>query len=220
MVAVYLILLGWLTLAAAGSGTVWWDRPVQRDVRMLDGPEWGVVADIGNWLGVTVIGLVILAAIASVCILRHRLTEAALLGGVALIRSLNWPIKWLVDSPRPATNAQGTNDVASGLGYPSGHAMGTMLIGGALVVVVFRLAPSPGARVVAVLLATAAILACGYARVVTLAHWPSDVAGAWLWGIGLLGVVLLVTRAIERRSAARRDPRPASNAPPPPPQRG
>ncbi len=214
MVVVYLILLGWLTLAAAGPGTVWWDRPVQRDIRAVDGPGWGVVADIGNWLGVTVVGLVILAAVASFCILRHRLAEAALLGGVALIRSLNWPLKWLVDSPRPATNAQGTNDVANGLGYPSGHAMGTMLIGGALAVLVFRVTTTRRTRVATLLAVTAAILATGYARVAVRAHWPSDVLGGWLWGIGLLGVVLLVTRSVERRSAARREPRPTPNAPP------
>lgn len=199
VLAGYLVLLAWLTLAAAGPGTVWWDPPVQRDLRRLDGTEWDAVATFGNWLGTTPVGLVILAIVAAPLLVWRHVREAALLGGVALIRSVNWLVKWVVDSPRPGTTARGTNDVASGLGYPSGHAMGTMLIGGALVFVVFRLSRSARARAIAVLLATAALLATGFGRIVTRAHWPSDVAGGWLWGAGLLGLVVLLVGFADRR---------------------
>lgn len=195
----YLILLGWLTFAAAGAGTLRWDVPVQRVIRRLDGPGWDAVASVGNWLGGTLVGLVVLAAVALPLLVRRRLPEAALLGGVALIRSLNWVIKWVVNSPRPFTTDHQTNDVASGLGYPSGHAMGTMLIGGALMIVVFRSTRSPVVRAGVGIVATVAILATGFARVVTRAHWPSDVVGGWLWGIALLGVVVLLVGAADRR---------------------
>ena len=204
-IGVYLVSLAWLTLAAAGPGTVWWDEPVQRDARALDGPGWDVAADVGNWLGLTVVGLVILAIAAVACVARHHLLDAALLGGVALIRALNWPLKWVFDSPRPGTTAEGTNDVASGLGYPSGHAMGTMLIGGALLIIVFRGSTSPGIRAASVLAVTTGILATGYGRVVTRAHWPSDVIGGWLWGVGLLGIVTVLVGVAGRHWASRLD---------------
>lgn len=196
-IAVYILLLGWLTFAAAGAGTLRWDVPAQRTLRRLDG-GWDAVASFGNWLGVTWVGLVILAVVAVPLLIQRHSAEAALLVGVALVRILNWPLKWLVDSPRPFTTDHQTNDVASGLGYPSGHAMGTMLIGGALVIVVFRLKQSPVARAGAVLVTTAAILATGFGRVAIRAHWPSDVVGGWLWGLLLLGAVVLVIGALDR----------------------
>ena len=150
-----------------------------------------------------------MAVVAVALLVRRRLAEVALLVGVALIRSLNAALKWLVDSPRPFTTDHRTNDVASGLGYPSGHAMGTMLIGGALTIVVFRLTRSPGPRAAAIAVATAAILATGFGRIVTRAHWPSDVAGGWLWGFGLLGVVVLLVAWTDRRW------RPGRTTPPP-----
>lgn len=203
VVMVWAILLAGLSLAAVGPTTIGWDRTIQRRVLTLDGAGWDGVAVVGNRLGETLVGLVILAAVSVLLLVRRRLPEAAFLGGVALIRTLNWPLKWLHDSPRPATTGQGTNDVAPGLGYPSGHAMGTMLIGVALVVVVFRLTGSRVARAGAVVTATGVILGTGFGRVVSQAHWPSDVIGGWLWGGALLGVVVVLVRAADRRRPMR-----------------
>lgn len=203
-IAVYVLLIGWLTFAAAGAGTLRWDVPVQRALRRLDGSGWDAVASFGNWLGLTWVGLVILGGAAVPLLIRRYFADAGLLVGVALIRALNWPLKWLVDSPRPFTTDHQTNDVASGLGYPSGHAMGTVLVGGALVIVVLRLTQSRVLRIVAVLITTAAILATGFGRVAIRAHWPSDVLGGWLWGFLLLGVVVLAVGALDRRRAWQR----------------
>ncbi|CAA9544382.1 MAG: hypothetical protein AVDCRST_MAG33-309 [uncultured Thermomicrobiales bacterium] len=194
-----LALLAVLGAVAAGPGTVWWDESVQRALLAIDGSGWHAVATTGNWVGETPVSYGILAGTGLFLLVRHRFLEAALIGGVTLVRSLNWPIKWVFDSPRPATNDLGTNDIASGLGYPSGHAMSSMLVGGALLIVVFRLSRSRRVRTVAVVIVTSLILATGFGRVVSQAHWPSDVAGGWLTGGALLGIVAIAMSVIDQR---------------------
>lgn len=200
----YLALTGWLSLAAAGPGTVWWDHPVQRSLESLDGPGWNAIAAVGNAIGNTLIGIVILLAAAVPLLIRHRYREIRLLAAIGLVRIVNTPLKWLLDSPRPPTNAAGTNDVAVGLGFPSGHAMGTFLIGGALVIVVFHFTRCRWRRWTSLSIAIVAVIADGFGRVAIQAHWPSDVLGGWLLGAGLLGIVTLMVGVAERRFARRR----------------
>ena len=209
-----LMLLAVLGAGAAGPGTVWWDGPVQRALIALDGSGWHAIATTGNWIGSTPVSYTILVMAGLFLLVRHRFLEAALIGGVALVRALNWPIKWLFDSPRPATNEQGTNDIATGLGYPSGHAMSSMLVGGAMVIVVFRLSRSHRVRAFAVAAVTALILATGFGRVITEAHWPSDVAGGWLTGSALLGIVVIAMSAIDRRRLQDHSSSPETYSPP------
>lgn len=178
---------------------------VQREVMGWRAPGLGLVAATGNALGSSPVGFGILAAVATVLFTRHRPVEVGLIAGIALIRLLNTPIKGLLESPRPPTTPSGTNDVAVGLGYPSGHSMGMVLVGGALVIVAFRLSRSTRVRVAVVTSVVAAILATGYGRVVTGAHWPSDVLGAWLMGLGLLGVTVLVVAVLDRWRHRYRD---------------
>ncbi len=204
MVMGYLALTGWLSLAAAGSGTVWWDHPVQRRLESIDGPGWDAIAAAGNAVGVTLVGIVILLAASVPLLIRHHYREIRLLVAIGLARTVNTPLKWLFDSPRPPTNSTGTNDVAVGLGFPSGHAMGTFLIGGALVIVVFRLTRCPWRRWASLSIVIVAVVADGFGRVATQAHWPSDVLGGWLLGAGLLGSVTLMVGVAERRFARRR----------------
>lgn len=200
----YLGLTGWLSLAAAGPGTVWWDHPVQRRLESLDGPGLDAIAAAGNTIGTTLVGIVILLAAAVPLLIRHRYHEIRLLAAIGLVRIVNTPLKWLFDSPRPPTNAAGTNDVAVGLGFPSGHAMGTFLIGGALVIVVFRLTRCRWRRWASLSIVIVAVIADGFGRVAVQAHWPSDVLGGWLLGAGLLVIVTLLAGVAERRFALRR----------------
>lgn len=83
------------------------------------------------------------------------------------------PELWLSISPR------------ADFSFPSGHAMGTMAVVCAAVV----LARSPRARVLALLLGGAFVLTVGFSRLYLGVHYPSDVLGGWLaslsWVCGL-----------------------------------
>ena len=197
-------LTGWLSIEAAGPGTVWWDHPLQRNLEARDGAVWSAIAEAGNAIGITLVGVGILLVTSALLLIGRRFREVALLAAVGVVRSLNAPMKWLVDSPRPPTTPDGSNDVAVGLGFPSGHAMGTILIGGALVVVVFRLTHCQRRRSVALAVVLMAVVACGFGRVSSGAHWPSDVLGGWLLGAGLLGIVTLLVGVGERLRALHR----------------
>ena len=125
--------------------------------------------------------LIVLVAVA--LLLRHRpprrraavfLVVTSISGGV-----LDTVVKVLVDRPRPVVD----HPVAMALGksFPSGHAMSSTIVYGALVVV-FRRTWSRRVRPVAVAGTVLLILAVGASRLLLGVHFVSDVVGGFLLG--------------------------------------
>jgi undecaprenyl-diphosphatase len=107
-------------------------------------------------------------------------------------------LKKVVESPRPTADLGVYVDrLRDDYGFPSGHVYGDTLIYGALAV----LAPAflPRQLVMpARALCVAIIVLAGPARVVVGAHWPSDVAGGYLWGGAALYAALAAGRFASR----------------------
>lgn len=169
---------GWLTAVVAGGGTNRVDLPVERWViehRVGFGTSvWSILTHLGS--SVVLWPVIGIAAIGGVW--RGRAWPSAVvlmasLGGVLLAKDI---VKSLVNRPRPPSGAWLTE--ASGLAYPSGHAMQALAVFGALAMV---LSAGRSRRVRAALWASALALALivGWSRLYLGVHWLTDVLGGY-----------------------------------------
>ncbi len=91
-------------------------------------------------------------------------------------------IKELVRHHRPIGISPKLTD-AGWYSFPSGHAMLAVIIFGFGALLLTRSAPL-GVRIGALVVAGLFVLLVGFSRVYLGAHWPSDVVGAFLAGLG------------------------------------
>ena len=149
--------------------------------------------DPGPWLLATGIGdaparlMICAAAMALVLRRGHGLRAALFLPLAALAETLaTSALKLVFARPRPELLPH--LDAVSSYSYPSGHAAHTI----ALWLLAAGLA-FPGSRPA---LAAALIVPVlvGVSRVVLGVHWPTDVAGGWLFGAGIAMLALSLRR--------------------------
>src|SRR2546423_2624909 len=216
LLALFLGVLAPLWAFGALAEDVWqregfaWDAPILLAIHRVATPEPDrlavAVTMVGGARGMAPMCLLALG----VLLARRRWRAATFValaygGAVALdalakaaFRSAR-PHLWV--SPAPET----------GYGFPSGHAMGSMALLAALVILAW---PTRG-RWLALLVGAAAVTAIGLSRLYLGVHYPSDVLGAWAaalaWVIGLR-LILAAPRP--------RVWRPAAPPAPPPPARG
>ncbi len=160
------------------------------------------LADFGNWIGAYTTGVVV-ALVVGVWLGRlGRAQDVLLLGAVIGIRALNTTVKGWIDSPRPTPDLVRVTERADGLGFPSGHSSGAMILFGALAWISWQNI-SPGLlRMTAVAGSILIVFVVGAARIFTGAHWPSDVLGGYLLAIAaLLTLIYLIGRFL--RSGSR-----------------
>jgi membrane-associated phospholipid phosphatase len=182
LAAIFALVLLTLTLSAlaAGSGVLPGDVWLAGQVQRTQSDAGDVVAASANWLG-SLPGIAAGAiAIAAVFAINGRWSEAVLVLGTVVVRGINPFLKWMLNSPRPTIDLVGISEQATGLGFPSGHSMGVALLYGMSAYLASRLIEARSRLVWMV--AMVPILATGYARIYTGAHWPSDVLGGYVWG--------------------------------------
>ncbi len=183
-----------LTVVLYAHVTPFFDSPI-RDA-LLKYRDWNVLwNDISQAANFPMIGI----AVGLVLYLwwKHRRREAVLVAiTLALVTAGSEGVKELVHRPRPPDS----QTVVPGVIYsfPSGHELEAVTILGILAVLVWRSrAPRPVAVAVAILVA----LFCAWvavARIAINAHWPSDVLAGFLGGIGVLALVIRLTRHEDR----------------------
>jgi undecaprenyl-diphosphatase len=148
-----------------------------------------------------ILWLVTVAAVGLLIRRQGRLAVYVIVTGVgALILDLT--LKTLVDRLRPQVEVQ-IGSYAGG-SFPSGHALGSMVAYGALLMV-FLPALAPRWRKPAIALVTVLVVAIGLTRIALGVHFVSDVVGAWLLGILWLGVTAYAFR-LWRRERGRSAP--------------
>jgi len=131
----------------------------------------------------------VVALMGCLAVVRRYADIMMILGGLAVI-GIGHGLKTLVDRPRPEYHLIET--LPSGLSFPSGHSLLAVMIGGVLIylvgVWVKPLLPRRAIQTGLVLL----VIAMGISRVYLGVHWPSDVIGAYVFGVmalvGLIGL--------------------------------
>jgi undecaprenyl-diphosphatase len=95
----------------------------------------------------------------------------------------------------------------AGKSFPSGHSLTSFVALGLLLIMLWsRLTPGPRAGLAAA--CALVVAAVGVSRLMLGVHYPTDVLGGWLFGLGWLLAVTLLARRLPRRVDA-----PASTTP-------
>ena len=92
---------------------------------------------------------------------------------------------------------------AIGFGYPSGHTSGAVLVYGAVLLAVPLTLRSPAARWAVRIACLVLMLLIPWSRMRLGVHWPSDVAGGYLFGFGILAVLWALLLCVSAWSNAR-----------------
>lgn len=194
-----LVLAVALSLAATRRQPFPGDVPVIVFVQSFDAPVLDRLARALSWLGRFPPMAVIGAVIAGLLWRRGAVAAAFLVVVATLLYPLNWLLKLLVGRERPPEGDIGILERAAGLGFPSGHAFGAMLLFGTLAALAATRIERPGRRRAVVAACFGLALLVGWSRVLLGAHWPSDVLGGWLWGAGVaLALAAISPRTVQR----------------------
>ncbi len=89
------------------------------------------------------------------------------------------------------------------LAYPSGHVLGTVVQYGIAIYLAFRIGLRRWLRTLVVAVLAIPIMAVGPSRIFTMAHWPSDVVGAYLLGAASLITLVVLLEFAEQWLAKR-----------------
>ncbi len=137
-----------------------------------------------------------LASAVVLLLVRRAYAGAALIAAAFVAVPAVWGVfHALLHRPRPV---DGFVAIDSN-GFPSGHASNSAAIALVAVLLIWPRAGRVG-KTLTVAVAAAFVLVIGATRVTLLAHWPSDVLGAWLM---VLAIVPLVARLVARLLPAK-----------------
>jgi membrane-associated phospholipid phosphatase len=151
-------------------------------------------------LGGTHVLLAVALGAALALLWRRRVAHAALMAAaLAGGQALNWALKAAFERPRPSFSEPLAT--AAGFSFPSGHAMVSLTVYGALAYVVAASVRSRRAQLLALGSALALVLAIGFSRVYLGVHYASDVLAAYSAGLAWLAFCALVLLAASRFGA-------------------
>ena len=187
-----------LTVLLAMHQPIPFDQPIMDLAKPYAGYKdlWNAISQAANF-PLIAIGLGIVAWL----FFKHRRKEALLVFLVlASATAGSEGVKQLTHRERPP----GSDTVVPGVvySYPSGHTLEVLTIFGIITILVWR-SGAPRAVKLGVLLFTVLFVAAvAVARVAINAHYPSDVLGGFLGGLGVLALFALLSRPTEKPAAS------------------
>ncbi|HZC26024.1 MAG TPA: diacylglycerol kinase family protein, partial [Actinopolymorphaceae bacterium] len=141
--------------------------------------------------------------VAALLIRRGRRRLGAWLVGVAALGTfLEWFLKVAIGRPRPLVAVP--IEHVRGFSFPSGHALTSALVVGALLVVIGQLGASRRLRITAWTVGLLIVGLVGFDRLVLGPHYVSDVVAGWFVAVCVLGGTVLAFGIGHRRSRPRR----------------
>jgi undecaprenyl-diphosphatase len=127
-----------------------------------------------------------------------------LIAGSLLVRTASPALKALSDRPRPDATLIRVTEHLSDPSFPSGHSLGAFALFAVAFVLAGEVPGSKRARTATRGLIVAVVLLVGLCRVLSGAHWPSDVLGGYVWAaVFLLPMIALYEWSERARRPAR-----------------
>jgi YegS/Rv2252/BmrU family lipid kinase len=162
-----------------------------------------LVEDVFRTPGMAVITVLLVVLLLT----RGHRRAAVFTAGVMVVATLSYTLlKGLVGRDRPPW--QNPVELANSLSYPSGHATSIAALGGVLVVLVSMFVRRANLRRAAYVGIVLVVLLVGADRVLLGRHYPSDVVGGYLLGIGIVLLGIALYNPLPRSHAAAVEPLP------------
>lgn len=207
-----LLLIGFALLAAAVTAAA--TEPVDHAVLLAlhregsepVGPLWLERAVVNlSALGSTAV-VVLIAGLAGLFLLFDRRPRQALLLGITMGVAVAtvWLLKGLFARPRPSIVEP--LYVASGLAFPSGHALLSAVLYPTLGILIASNLRERAPKVFVFAAAAVLALLVGVTRVYLGVHYPSDVLGGWLIGLAFAFAAGLLVQRLEQAHLVERPP--------------
>src|SRR4051812_17008672 len=127
-----------LTIEASEDATLAGDVAVSHAVQDVAIPGLDPLVRLCNAVGGGAGAVALTCVVAGGLALRRHSADAALVLLTLLARGANGLLKGLVASPRPTADVVRITDPSRGFGFPSGHALGTVVLCGCLAYLAWR----------------------------------------------------------------------------------
>jgi undecaprenyl-diphosphatase len=177
------------------------------------GPRWLAEAarDVTSLGSVSVLTLVVCAVSGFLVLVRRWRTLALVVGSTLGGTGVNSVLKSLFARPRPTVVPHLTHVLTES--FPSGHAMLSAIVYLTLGALLAQLVEWRWLKAYLLGVALSLTLLIGVTRVYLGVHYPTDVLGGWMAGLGWALLSALVARAVRRRSPGLREESRGETAP-------
>jgi undecaprenyl-diphosphatase len=201
-VVLTIVLLAFGYLVTETAGIVRWDETVNDTVARARLDALTSLAQIGSYMGETLVVIAIAVTAALVMAARRLWAGIGLLAAGLLIEVSSFlTTSFVIGRPRPNVNPL---DPAPPTGsYPSGHTAAAIVLYGTLAAIVIARTRSPVVRAVAWVLAITLPAWVGVSRLVLGMHHPTDEMGSVIGAFGCMAFALIATQVAV--AAARLD---------------
>ncbi|MET0401409.1 MAG: phosphatase PAP2 family protein [Cystobacter sp.] len=183
------------------------------DVAHPLGPKWLAEAarDVTALGSLTVLALVVVAVCGFLAFVRRWRTLALVLAATLGGTGVNSVLKELVARPRPSVVPHLTWVLTES--FPSGHAMLSAIVYLTLGGLLSELVEKRWLKAYLLTVALVVTVLVGFTRVYLGVHYPTDVLGGWIAGLGWALVVVLVARMARSKSPGLREEARGDTAP-------